>query len=315
MSTHVLLESASFAALFTLIGNLLILWRKGNLKQFSWLSAFMAVTAMDLAIAIPLMFFRKYTGLDKLTNYAVYFYSHWLFSGIETFLTIAVIYSVFRSAILPLPGLHRIGKVVFRWVTGVSVLVALVIAVGPHLLAKGDALIVAFANAIGRIQEGVSVLILCLLLFVCFATKPLGLTYRSRIFGVALGLGIFATVTLVQAAWLSTAQAQSIYSPIYVFSTVGACVAFVVWGAYFALPEVERKVILLPTTSPFFFWNRLSEALGDSPGHVALSGIKPSPTELKIMAAMGKQSRERELEAQTAKVQEQEELLDSVVAS
>jgi hypothetical protein len=157
-------------------------------------------------------------------------------------------------------------------------------------------------------------LVLCLLLFVCFATKSLGLTYRSHIFGVTLGMGVFATVQLVQAAWFSTSQAHSVYSPIYLVSTLGTCAAFLVWGAYFAMPEPERRMILLPTTSPFFFWNRISEALGDSPGHVAISGIKPSPVEMKIMSAMGKAARERESAAQ-AEADAKEEMNETVAAS
>ena len=45
-----------------------------------------------------------------------------------------------------------------------------------------------------------SILTLCLLLFVCFAIRPMGLSYTSRIFGVSLGLGIMATTDLVQSA-------------------------------------------------------------------------------------------------------------------
>jgi hypothetical protein len=210
---------------------------------------------------------------------------------------IAIIYNVFHIAMRPLPGLQRLGKIVFGWVAGVSTLFALVIALGPHTAGKGVAVVVAMSAELSRIQEGLNVLILCLLLFVCFSTKALGLTYRSHIFGVSLGLGVVATVQLVQAGWLSTSQGQSVYSPMYLVSNIGTLVAFAVWGTYFAMPEPERKMILLPTTSPFFFWNRISEALGDNPGHVAISGIRPSPVEMKVMAEMGKKSRQREMQA------------------
>ena len=79
----------------------------------------------------------------------------------------------------------------------------------------------------------------------------------------------------MQAAWISTVGAQSLYSPVYLVGTVGSLISVCVWGAYFVLPEPERKMILLPTTSPFFTWNRISEALGDEPGYVAMAGFKP----------------------------------------
>jgi hypothetical protein len=141
---------------------------------------------------------------------------------------------------------------------------------------------------VSQLQQGTFVLTLCLLLFVSLAIRPLGLTFRSHIFGVTLGLGVTATAFLVQAAWISTVGAQSLYSPVYLISTIGSLISVGVWGAYFVLPEPERKMILLPTTSPFFTWNRISEALGDEPGYVAVAGFKPqmlAAAELKVLSS------------------------------
>jgi len=153
-----------------------------------------------------------------------------------------------------------------------------------------------------QVQQGISVLMLCLLLFVCFSTRYLGLTYRSHIFGVTLGLGIFAMVSLVESAW-TVSGAPTVYSSVFIFSTLGCCAALLTWGTYFALPQPERKMILLPTTSPFFLWNRISEALGDEPGFVAIAGFKPdmlAPAELTAFTAGSKRARDRELEQERA---------------
>ena len=51
-------------------------------------------------------------------------------------------------------------------------------------------------------------------------------------------------------------------------------------------------MITLPTTSPFFFWNRIAEALGDAPGEVAIAGFTPSmfaPAELLAFSATPRQ--------------------------
>jgi hypothetical protein len=209
-----------------------------------------------------------------------------------------VIYSVFRKAMKPLEGLHRAGKIIFRWVGGVSVALSLGLALGPH--AAGS---YTMATLTSQMQQGISILILCLLLFVCFSTRYLGLTYRSHIFGVSLGLGVFATVSLIESAWTAGGTGQTLYSSVYVFSTLGSCAALLTWAGYFALPEPERKMILLPTTSPFFLWNRISEALGDEPGFVAIAGFKPdmlAPAELTAFTAGSKRAREREIEQERA---------------
>ena len=155
---------------------------------------------------------------------------------------------------------------------------------GPQVFSSREAI----AEVLGRLQQGLSVLTLCLLVLVCFAIRPLGLTYRSHIFGVSLGLGVTATVELVQTAWFVTSSGHQVYSPIYLFASIGFCAAVTVWGVYFAVPEPKRQMILLPTTSPFFFWNRISEILGDAPGQVAVAGFTPdmlAPAEIEMLTA------------------------------
>jgi hypothetical protein len=293
MNTKLLLEYSIFLDLLVTIGVLAVMARKRLLRDFSFLMAYLAVNCIEDGSSILLLFFRKHLGISAIRAYDIYFYSHWVISFVEYALLLLVIYSVFRQAMKPLVGLHRAGKIIFRWVAGVSFALSAVLALGPHT--AGAYTMATFSS---QIQQGISVLILCLLLFVCFSTRYLGLTYRSHIFGVTLGLGVFATVSLIEAAW-TVAGAQTVYSPVFVFSSLGSCVALMTWGTYFAMPQPERKMILLPTTSPFFLWNRISEALGDEPGFVAIAGFKPdmlAAAELTAFTAGSKRARDRELE-------------------
>ena len=268
-------------------GVLALLSYKRQWRHFAPLMGLLAVRAISASILIPLLFFRKLTGLSIPTAYTIYFYTAWISALAEALLLIGVIYHVYNEAMRPMQGLQRIGRIIFRWVAVVSIALSIAIAAGPHS-SSGSGWVGSIAAAASQIQQGVSVLTLCLLLFVCFAIRPLGLTFRSRIFGVALGLGVTTAAFLVQAAWFATVGAQSLYSPIYLVGTVGSLLSISVWGTYFALPEPERKMILLPTTSPFFTWNRISEALGDEPGYVAIAGFKPqmlAAAELKVLSS------------------------------
>ena len=254
--------------------------------KFSLLFALIALRAISGSILIPLLFFRKDLGISLPTAYNTYFGTEWISAIAQALLLIGIIYHVYNEAMRPMQGLQRIGRIIFRWVAVVSVAVSLAFAAGPH--STGTTLAGIAAAIAPQVQQGVSVLTLCLLLFVCFAIRPLGLTFRSRIFGVALGLGVTAITFLVQAGWLATVTAQSLYSPIYLVGTFGSLISVCVWGVYFVLPEPERKMILLPTTSPFFTWNRISEALGDEPGYVAIAGFKPqmlAAAELKVLSS------------------------------
>jgi len=291
MSTKLLLEYFIFAEVFVAVATLVVMARRSLLSKFYALSAFLIVMAVGNSIAVAMLYFRKELSISKLLAYNIFAVSNWVCGTIEYALMLLIIYGVFRQAMKPLEGLHRAGKIVFRWVAGVSIALVLGMSFGPH--APG----VSYVSTVtGQIQQGVSILTLCLLLFVCLSTRYLGLTYRSHIFGASLGLGIWATVSLVETAWYSTVGTHSLYSSVYLFSSMGSLAALLTWGAYFGMPEPERKMILLPTTSPFFLWNRISEALGDEPGFVAIAGFTPdmlAPAEMKMLTESSKRVRER----------------------
>lgn len=291
MDAELLLRNAVIVEGILSLAAVLLLMSKGLVRQFSCLTALLILQSLTIAITVPLLFFRKLTGLDISTAYALYFYTTWFFSIAQSALVVACIYQVYRDAMRPLQGLQQIGKVIFRWVAAVAVAVSLAIAIAPYLSASsvtGTTATMEIVNIGGEIQQSTNVLSLCLLLFVCFAIRPLGLTFKSRIFGVTLGLGFIAVSSLIQVAWFSVKGAQSVYSPIYLVSIGGSLAALCAWGGYFALPEPKRKLVLLPTTSPFFTWNRISEALGDEPGFVAVAGFKPdmlASAELKVLSS------------------------------
>ncbi len=277
-------------------------------RIFPALVCYLGLSVLCGLITMPLFLFHSQLRIPVLAAYKAYFYTFYVSQILGLCLVALVIYGVFSEAMRPFEGLQRVGRIVFRWVGVVSFVVALALASGPQVFAKSSSAVVAFGNLISQLEQGVNVLILCLLIFVCFSIRPLGLTFRSHLFGVVLGLALTSTVQLVQAAWVATAGAQSMYSPVYIFGMVGTAVSTAVWGAYFALPQPERRMILLPTTSPFFLWNRISEVLGDAPGHVAVAGFTPdmlAPGEIQMLTAATSQeaaaARDREaLEMQEA---------------
>lgn len=231
----------------------------------------------------------------------VYLASFWAVQVISLVLDVLIIYGIFFEAMRPFPGLQRLGQIVFRWIGVVSLAVAIALAAGPDLFSHKVPAGTLILDTFGRLEQGISVLILCLMIFVCFAIRPLGLTFRSHIFGIVLGLGLLSMIQLVQAAWIAT-TVGTLYSPVYTLGMVGTIVAIGIWGVYFALPDPKRRMILLPTTSPFFLWNRISEVLGDAPGNVAVAGFTPdmlAPGEIQMltMATSREAAAERERES------------------
>jgi hypothetical protein len=247
-------------------------------KQFFFLAVLLAtrVVAAGAGLAILKYGARLFGGQ---LGYLIYFYLYWGTFALQSFLMLAVICSMYRMAMAPLKGLQNLGMLIFSWVGGISVLLALGLSAAPHITTSHYVLMF-----VSRMQRTQSILLLCLLLFVCFAIRPMGLSYRSRIFGVSLGLGIMATSDLVQSAWYG--YAKSTLGNIEVIHDVAICLTLLTWTVYFTVPEPKRRIITLPTTSPFLRWNQISEVLGDSPGHVAIAGLPPemlAPAEIEVM--------------------------------
>lgn len=278
----------SSAAILDVLGNLEItfciagvclLIAKKQWKDYFWLGCFLLSRAgSDLLLSGIHRILPRLLGGQ--IAYASYFFVYWSSFAVEAILALMIVYGVFRLAMAPLKGLQTLGMLVFKWAAGISVVVALGSAFTPNST-NGYAI-----AAISQLQRTQSILTVCLLLFVCFAIRPMGLSYGSRIFGVGLGLGIMSTNDLVQSAWLAFHPSMSMGTTYNIVNGIIICTVLAIWTTYFALPEPKRRMIVLPTTSPFLRWNQISQALGDEPGFVAVGGIPPevfAPAELEVM--------------------------------
>jgi hypothetical protein len=257
---------------------LYILLRSKAVRSFGFLAALLAVKTLSSLICLTLWSVSGHL-LSVGQGYKLYFYAYWSSYAMEAILSLLVIYSIFKLAMAPLKGLQTLGMLVFRWVTAISIAVAIGVAVSPHGSSTKFIL-----TMVTQLQQTSSILTLCMLLFVCFAIRPMGLSYRSRIFGVSFGLGFLATTNLICAAWLS--HSPQMTSTLSIVNGLAICLTLCVWSAYFAFPEPKRRFIVLPTTSPFLRWNQISMALGDEPGYVAVGSVSPelfAPAELEVM--------------------------------
>lgn len=247
--------------------------------QFRSLALLLAVRFLFFCIGTPFFYVSRHHRELAHSIYAAYFYVYWLCYATETVLGFFIIFGVYSLAMAPLPGLERLGKLMFNWAGGIAIAMALGTAFGPHINANSF-----LKRAVTELQQTQSILTLCMLLFVCLAIRPMGLSHRSKIFGVCLGLGVMATSDLVGSAWLS--HMKSMYSAYNIVNGLAILLAISIWIGYFVIPEPKRRMIVLPTTSPFLRWNQISAALGDEPGYVAVGEVTPdmfAPAEVEIM--------------------------------
>jgi hypothetical protein len=289
MQTRLVLEYALIAHVAICAATLAVFWRRRLFQKFSFLAALIVVYAFASGMSLATLYFRTDFGMSKWTAYHWYRNSYWVSNALEHTLILCVLYQIFVRSMAPFKGLRRLGTLMFRWVCAVSVAVTMGIVLVPQQTGAGR--IVAAA---GQFEQGISILTICLLLFVTLSSRHLGMTYRSHIFGASLGLGIFALSNLILMAWVATYGAQPLYSAASLIPVAGGIVSLGVWGTYFMLPEPTRQLVLLPTTSPYFHWNQISEALGDNPGVVAVAGFTPdmlAPAERTMLGMMSQRLR------------------------
>lgn len=223
------------------------------------------------APAFFVLLYVRYEGRAHMTPiraYHLYFDTFWPAAGISAICSLIFPYVLYRSAMRPLKGLQKLGNIVFAWVAVISSVTGLSVALAPTATGL-DPLILA----VSQLERLSAILILSLVAFVAMAIRPMGLSVRSRVFGASIGTLIVAATNMMQAIYML--KPRGFYNTHALIQLTSSCVALAIWIYYFAKPEPQRRFILLPTTSPFHHWNRVSEMLGHEPGVVAIGGVDP----------------------------------------
>lgn len=196
--------------------------------------------------------------------YNVYFYVYWVSFAIGAVLVLRVLHEMFRHAVRSIPGVQKLGQPIFFWAITVSVILAFASGVTPHT--SGMSLLLASAQVLARSQ---SVLALCMVAFLAFASRALGVSYRSRIFGITFGFGMIAVNDMVNALIIGhNASLASSAELVHVGVYLGAVA---LWAGYFLQPEPARRLVTMPVTSPLMRWNDVAQTLGNPAGQVAVS--------------------------------------------
>ena len=202
--------------------------------------------------------------ISAVRAYDVYFYTYWISFAISAILILRVLHEMFRHAVRSIPGIQKLGQPIFFWAITISVILAFASGMTPHT--SGMNLLLASAQVLERTQ---SVLALCMVTFLAFASRTLGVSYRSRIFGVTFGFGMMAVGDLVFSALFT--HYVGLTSAANVGHELATLGAIAVWSGYFLQPEPARRLVTMPVTSPLMRWNEVAHTLGNPAGQVAVS--------------------------------------------
>ena len=210
--------------------------------------------------------------------YKIYYFTYWISFVLAAACAIGLTYTILHGALRPLKGLRNLARIVYFWAAAISIFVAIDNSTTATISGYNTLQDIAV-----HFERATGIVTVSLIVFVCLAIRPMGLSVRSRIFGTGIGLGIISVMTTLEANFLM--RPQSLYNKYALTQITVNCIAEVIWIYYFAVPEPKRKFILLATTSPFHQWNAVAEKFGQEPGFVAIGGIPPdafTPAEMEV---------------------------------
>jgi len=225
--------------------------------------------ASDVVLVFLLYLPRMVSITEKHIDYT-YFYAYWTAYLISSVLTFLVLREVYSELMKPLPEIRKLGMIAFRWIMLISGVIAVFIAISSEITPTHSfaATLIYIAQLCVR---SVAVLELCLLAFISLTIHNLGRSFRSPLFGIALGLGIQAATDFIITA-LTVLQKATIWSVPESILQILTTLVLVTWVTYFLLPErqEEREVAIIPVQSPLIRWNDVAQALGHSTPRVAM---------------------------------------------
>jgi hypothetical protein len=227
--------------------------------------AWIACIVLQVLLALVLLakrtwqkypFFSAYVFFNLLESavlYGVrgktYFYTFWVCEAIGVVLGLGVVREIFTNLFSPHRALRTLATMIFRGaVVALSVLACGVIY-AQFGNARGIANSILLAAVAARIVE------VGLVMFLFLSSGAFGLHWRQNLFGIALGLGMFAAVELVTVSFIGhvrpgTALALSLVR-VLSFGT-----SLLIWMGYLLAPERVASSANVPKRAQLEQWNQ-----------------------------------------------------------
>jgi len=242
MSNSALISIFWKLSLILQCGLVAVLIGKRSLRKFPFFGLYAVFTLFSSGFMYLLQSFQKSPAA---------FYLYWSFEGVGVILGFLVVYEVFGRLLMPYPALRRLASLIFQWSVMVLVLMACVV-----LYAQSSSDQNRFFGAIMVLEEATRIIEVGLLMFLFLFSTAFGLHWRQCDFGMALGLGIFATAELVGIT-MRNYWGPSFHSYFAVVRAIAFNTSLMVWAGYLLVPEKEASFAESPHRGQLEQWNQV----------------------------------------------------------
>ena len=231
----------------------IMLWRK-LYRSFPFFFSYVAFQIVAFAAIFPFRDQRYYNILFTMS---------WAMSAVSVVLGFLVIREVFLDVFRPYHTLRDLGSVLFKWAGLVMLMVAGVMAASTRAGAADEPVV----SAILTLERSVRVVQCGLVLFLLVFARYLGVNWRQKSFGIALGFGAFASVELSVVALNSHVDSRVVRDMV----NMGAYnLAILTWFTYMVL-----KSPVVTQTASMLRPQRWEQSLNDLQNPVAADSLIP----------------------------------------
>jgi hypothetical protein len=186
-----------------------------------------------------------------LLSYPVpYFYVYWLGEAIGIILGLLVVYEIFRRLFTIHLALVRLATVIFRIAATVLILAGLIV-----FLSQSPSHTSSLAKAVVAVEQATRIIEVGLLMILFICSAAFGLHWKQAEFGIALGLGFFATMELVAVSLRPLFGFHGDVLPAFVRTIAFDCSLFI-WLGYLLVPERAATSIEIPKQAQLEQWNQ-----------------------------------------------------------
>jgi hypothetical protein len=225
----------------------IIVWLMIRRRLYREFPMFFLYTAFQVLLS-PTLFV-----LDHLNAVTIeqYWYANWAGDSVNVMLRFAIIYEIFKNLFRSYSTLQNLGALLMRWTVVLLLLVAVLVSIYAPATADDHKILVGLKmlnRTVGLVQCG-------LVLFLFLFSSYFGLSWRSHLFGIGLGLGIFASAQLAVSTFIVQAGRNEMMGIVDIvwFGAYDSCV--LIWLFYMLAPEPARRPVMGVPAHNLETWN------------------------------------------------------------
>jgi hypothetical protein len=182
-------------------------------------------------------------------NKLLYFYTYWSCEAVGIVLGLGVVREIFTNVFSPHLALRKLTTIIFRSAIVGLIMLAVVVIYLQSGNARGIVKGVLLAAEAARIVE------VGLIMFLFLASGAFGLHWRQNVFGMALGLGMFAAVELITVTMIGYVS-PLIRQSFALAHSISFATSHLIWLGYFLAPERIANSVEIPKRAQLEQWNQ-----------------------------------------------------------